>query len=124
MVGAEEQLLRLIQAKHFSSEISALKSKKPVAKSSRVRNLSPFLDERGIMRVGGRLRKTTIPDAAKNPVILPTKEIVVTRFVQWYHMEVQHLGKTTTLGEIRSRGYWLMGAREQVRRVVFLSRYC
>ena len=124
VVGAEEHLLRLIQNKHFSSEISALKSKKPVAKCSRVRNLSPFLDEKGIMRVGGRLQKTAISDTAKNPVILPAKEPVVTRFVQWCHSKVQHLGKTTTLGEIRARGYWLLRAQDQVRRVIFECVTC
>ena len=53
LVVAEEHLLRWIQAKHFPSDISALERSKPVPRSSRVRRLSPYLDAKGVLRVGG-----------------------------------------------------------------------
>ena len=117
-VHAENLLLRLVQTKHFLPDIKALRGSNVVAKSSRVSKLSPFLDEKGVMRVGGRLRKIGVCDAEKHPVILPTKEPIVTRIIQYCHMEVEHLGRTTTLGDIRSRGYWLLSAHEQVRRAL------
>ncbi len=124
VVGAEERLLRMIQSKHFSNEVAALKNNKSVVRSSRVSKLGPFLDGRGVMRAGGRLQKASMPQTAKHPVILPKKEIVVTRFIEWCHAEVQHLGRTTTLGEIRSRGYWMISANEQVRGVIYNCVRC
>ena len=118
IVEAERLLLGMIQAKHFGDEVLALNEKRSVLQASRVCSLDPYLDEHGIMRVGGRLRNTDLPDSVKHPVILPKKEIVVRRLIEWCHKEVEHLGRTTTLGEVRSQGYWLMSAHEQVRQVV------
>ena len=117
LVHAGEQLLRLVQAKHFLADVKALRGVKEVTKSSRMKKLSPFLDGKGVMRVRGRLRKAQVSDTAKHPVILPTKEVIVTRIIEWCHMEVEHFGRTTTLGEIRSRGFWILSAHDQVRRV-------
>ena len=119
VVAAEALIVSWVQAKYFPDEVRALKEKRSVGKSSRVHILDPFLDEKGVMRVGGRLRKTMLPEAAKHPAILPKKEVIVRRMIEWYHKEVQHLGRTTTLGEIRSQGYWLICANEQVRQVIF-----
>ena len=68
--------------------------------------------------MGGRLRKTLLPQENKHPAILPRKDAIVTRMIRWYHKEIQHLGRTSTVGELRSRGYWLMSANEQVRGVL------
>ena len=117
-VRAQNQLFRMVQLKHFPREVSDLSSGKSLLKSSSLRKLRPFLDSKGILRVGGRLSKTTINSAVKTPIILPKKEIVVTRIVQWCHYEVEHLGQTSTLGEIRSRGYWVISGTSQVRQVI------
>ena len=70
------------------------------------------------MRVGGRLKKSALPTELKHPIILPKKEIIVQRLIEWYHIQIQHLGRTTTLNEIRDRGYWIINGNSQVRRVV------
>ena len=118
VLGAEKLIIRWVQEKHFKEDLQALKDKQLVNKSSRLRRLDPFLDGEGILRVGGRLRKTQLPKENKHPAILPRKDIIVARMIQWYHKEIQHLGRTSTVGELRNRGYWLMSANEQVRGVV------
>ena len=124
MVAAEILLLKMIQAKHFGSEVSALSEKRSVVQTSGVCSLDPFLDTNGIMRVGGRLRNTDLEESVKHPIILPKKEVVVRRLIEWCHEEVQHLGRTTTLGEVRSQGYWLVSAHEQIRQVVYNCVRC
>ena len=116
---AEVLIVRMIQAKHFSSDVNSLKEGKCVARSSKVVKLDPFLDEEGVMRVGGRLKKAILPTQEKHPVILPKKEIVVRRLIEWHHRKVQHLGRTAMLCELRSLGYWLMSANSQIRSVVY-----
>ncbi|XP_063931843.1 uncharacterized protein LOC135143832 [Zophobas morio] len=52
-------VVRHIQAFHFSREIDFLKRGKPLPKG--FQNLSPFLDDQKILRVGGRLRQAPLP---------------------------------------------------------------
>ena len=117
VLAAENIIIKWVQQNHFAEDLRALKANKILSKSSRLGRLDPFLDTDGILRVGGRLRKTILPKENKHPAILP-KDNIVTLMIQWYHKEIQHLGRTSTVGELRSRGYWLMAANEQVRRVV------
>lgn len=51
-------LCRLVQQDAFASEIKLLKGGKPLGSTSRLGSLSPFLDDKGLMRVGGRLNNS------------------------------------------------------------------
>ncbi|XP_029161731.1 uncharacterized protein LOC114933370 [Nylanderia fulva] len=60
--------LRLIQAAKYEEEIEVLQGEKPLPLRSFLLQLSPFLDEEGILRFGGRLRHARMPfDAAHLP---------------------------------------------------------
>ena len=50
--AAEEFVIRTIQREAFSSEIIALVDGRVVPKGSSVRSLDPYLDEKGLLRVG------------------------------------------------------------------------
>ena len=50
---AETAIIRYVQQKCFKEEVKALKTRKPVVKKSPIYILEPFLDEEGILRVGG-----------------------------------------------------------------------
>ncbi|CAH2017036.1 unnamed protein product [Acanthoscelides obtectus] len=56
-------LIRLAQQEAFSEEISSLQKNRKLQCNNRLVSLNPFIDECGIMRVGGRL--TTTPPPAK-----------------------------------------------------------
>ena len=43
-------------------------------KTSSLFRLDPFLDEDGILRVGGRIKRANVPLQVKHPVIIPIKE--------------------------------------------------
>ena len=86
---SETLLIRAIQAKCFHKEVSTLLRlgvSEPNSihelkeKSTGLLSLSPFLDEDGIMRVGGRLGKSkTIPYDHKHPIIMPSPDEEVTQ---------------------------------------------
>ena len=42
-------------------------------KTSAICKLDPFLDENGVLRVGGHLKHADLAAAAKHPVILPKR---------------------------------------------------
>ena len=58
--AAETAIVGVVQRKHFKEELKALQSKGAVMKKSSISLLEPFLDEEGILRVGGRLRNAPL----------------------------------------------------------------
>lgn len=66
------------------------------------------------MRVGGRLRRSSLTTQEKNPIIIPKKSHVTTLLIDHFHKEVKHQGRLFTEGAIRSAGYWIIGCRRQV----------
>ncbi|GBN29833.1 hypothetical protein AVEN_13763-1 [Araneus ventricosus] len=52
---AENRLVGMVQGEVFSAEIRDLQCQKGVLPNSKPKNLGPFLDSYGILRVGGRL---------------------------------------------------------------------
>ncbi|XP_014670064.1 PREDICTED: uncharacterized protein LOC106811056 [Priapulus caudatus] len=74
MREAEVLILQSVQRAHFPREMNSLERKTVkrgyVHKSSVIRKLDPVMDN-GLLKVGGRLKHSNLPDSAKNPIILP-----------------------------------------------------
>lgn len=85
--SAERAIIRAVQVKPFRKEITTLKNIKQGNTDSESRlfarqrkssmktcssfyKLNPFVDVDGISRVGGRLRRSTLADDIKFPIIL------------------------------------------------------
>ena len=82
------------------------------------------MDENQILRVGGRLKKSGLQGPIKHPIILPKKEVIVEKLIAHHHKEIAHLGRTSTLNEVRSNGYWVINGGSQVRKIVEKCRRC
>ncbi|KAJ8973953.1 hypothetical protein NQ317_008006 [Molorchus minor] len=63
-------LLRLAQQESFPTEFQSLTKNQVVDKTSKLISLTPFLDDNGIIRVGGRLKHSLYPFTKKHPVVL------------------------------------------------------
>ncbi|XP_055623485.1 uncharacterized protein LOC129766911 [Toxorhynchites rutilus septentrionalis] len=75
-VKAKDTLWRQAQAQGYSEEFHRLKSERGIEKGSPLQSLAPFLDERGVIRVGGRIGNApTIPFAVKYPIVLPREAV-------------------------------------------------
>ena len=68
---AELYWIQVTQSKSFFHEISQLKKGQEISVQSKIQPLSPFLDDKGILRVGGRLQMTNWKFEHKHPCILP-----------------------------------------------------
>ena len=55
----------LLKANYFVEKIYSPKNGKPVSNKSRLVSLKPFIADKGIIRVGGRLKNANIPHNAK-----------------------------------------------------------
>ncbi len=122
---AEKAIIKMVQAKHFPKEVSRLNTEGKLLKSSSIARLDPVLDRAGLLRVGGRLHKgKSLNLQVKHPIILPKKSTTVKRIIEWHHANIQHLGRTGTLCELRSQGYWLINGNSQVKSVVYKCVPC
>lgn len=128
--AAEREVLKVVQREHFHDEMQVLKELKEVGelttrkiarernlavkKSSCLYRLDPFLDENGVIRVGGRVRRANLPFATKHPVILPRKSHITDLLIRFWHAKVNHMGRGITQNELRQRGYWVVGGSSAV----------
>ncbi|XP_043204840.1 uncharacterized protein LOC122372053 [Amphibalanus amphitrite] len=112
--AAESCILKDLQARHFSQELSDLKSGKPVSTSSSLVRLDPWLEE-DTLRVGGRLRNSALPFDSKFPKILPGRDPVVDLLITAAHQNAGHEGRQHVLSDLRA-SYWIVGANTAVRR--------
>ena len=122
---AEMEIIRRLQSVHFQEEIKILSNYKsrsvnPVRKELKQRKvelkmasslfrLDPYLDEHGIVRVGGRLRNADCRQAIKHPIILPRRSHVTELNVRHCHLAIKHQGRGMTHKELRQRGFWVIG---------------
>ena len=86
---AEREIIKMVQARKFAAEIKSLRPKDcssdgegRLMGNSQVSQLDPFLDEDGVLCVGGRLRKSYLNDGCKHPVLLPKEERVTLLIMQ------------------------------------------
>nr|CAH7719124.1 unnamed protein product [Callosobruchus chinensis] len=113
---ALEVLTKLSQFQSFSTEVIDLKNHKRL-KRSKLLNLNPFLDDRGILRVGGRLRNSELNFNQKHPIILHEKHKFTVLLVTYEHQRLLHAGPQLLLASIRER-YWIVGGRNLIRKTV------
>ena len=109
-------IIKNIQQKYFSQEIRDLESNK-VLQNKQLRCLNPFLDDSGIMRVGGRLSNANIPFSQKHPILLPSKCHVVNILLKREHLKLYHAGPQTVLSNFRLR-YWPLNGLREVKRII------
>ncbi|XP_062597368.1 uncharacterized protein LOC134258800 [Saccostrea cucullata] len=118
---AEKFIIKTVQSEVYSEEIQCILKEKPLPRDSNILPLSPFLDKDGILRVGGRLNKSSLPISEKNPVIIPRNHHIALLIARYYHELCIHQGRHFTAGAIRSAGFWIIGAR---RLVSSMLHYC
>ncbi|KAL0901167.1 hypothetical protein ABMA27_006479 [Loxostege sticticalis] len=121
LMTAEKAMIRSVQRVHFAEDIKALnKDKLP---SKKLQSLFVFLDEDGLLRIGGRLSNSDLPFEAKHPLLLPKHDPVVDLLIDHYHIMNCHTGPGLLISILRQR-FWILDARTVVRARVRKCNYC
>ena len=68
---AEKEVIKSVQQRHFKEKVMALHNGNSLKLSSKIIKLDPFLDQDGILKVGGRIGKCDISDEVQHPILLP-----------------------------------------------------
>ncbi|XP_070854779.1 uncharacterized protein [Drosophila suzukii] len=113
--AARNQLLRHIRRKAFQRQYTQLENGRQLHAKSQLIRFSPFLDKDGLMRVGGRIERSTLNYNAKHPVIIPKSSPVAELLVRHSHVTNLHTGVDATFTNLRQQ-YWILGAKAQVAR--------
>lgn len=130
--GSETRIIKLVQKASFAEEIKILSSRgnvnsdqhKVVNASSYLFNLDPFLDEQGILRVGGRIRHRTLDLPIKHRVILPKASHITELIVRYFHQQTDYQGRGITMNEIRSDGFCVVGCDSMVSKLIHKCVVC
>ena len=93
------------------------------AKGHSLHRVCPFMDERGILRVNGRLPASLYPVEVRQPVILPSSDRIVKLFVESVHQKYHHMHHSTVVNEIR-RHYYCPGLKRLVKKVATECLHC
>ncbi|MEM7282789.1 MAG: hypothetical protein AAF438_14300 [Pseudomonadota bacterium] len=114
---AEAAIVRCIQRKTYQAEADALERGKDLSKQSKILKLTPFIDETGLIRAGGRLEHADMAPAQKHPIILPRNHPASTAIVNDAHAKLAHSGVEAVVAEIRGR-FWIPQLRALVKQRV------
>ncbi|GBM64200.1 hypothetical protein AVEN_159585-1 [Araneus ventricosus] len=115
---ARNALVKIVQNQELASELNLLRKGKPLNSKSKIISLSPFIDENGLIRVGGRLKNASISMDQKFPILLPKNHRLTEMIVRYFHEKYLHAGPTLLLSIIRKK-YWITSVRSIVRHIIW-----
>ncbi|XP_071581043.1 uncharacterized protein [Temnothorax nylanderi] len=115
--------IRVVQEAAFNEELRAISKGEQLPARSGIAKLNPLRDERGILRVGGRLRHARLNPDAKHPVILPSESHFTRLVIEAHHRRTLHGGVQMTLGSIRQE-CWIPRGRSLVKRCIHRCITC
>lgn len=96
-----------------NSDIPGSKGKQ-LKSNSPINRLYPFLDDSGVLRVGGRVHRGNFHIKLKHPIIIPRKSNITNLLIRHYHERIRHQGRGMTTNEIRANGYWINGCSSAI----------
>ena len=113
LLESEMQILKLVQSKHFASEFELLSTFTDpenkfncLKKTSSLYRLNPFIDDKRVIRVGGRLRNSELPYEQKYPIVPPkAKDCHVSLLIiKHCHTLTGHQSRGMTINENKIKG--------------------
>ncbi|XP_046898685.1 uncharacterized protein LOC124482244 isoform X1 [Hypomesus transpacificus] len=122
--NAQCVILKDLQANVYKEEIRMLTKGKSLPHQNQLFQTDAFLDNDGLLKVGGRLKNASFSTILKHPVIIPKNHYLTKLIIAQFHSEVQHQGKGQTINEIRSNGFWIPGINKAVANYVYQCVKC
>ena len=104
------------QAAHFKTEVKALKSGTLLPRSCSLISLNVFLDEDGLLRVGGRQQNSRLSYDRQHPIILHGTHPVSKLLIHAKHLRLLHAGPLLVSASL-GRHFHIVGGRRAIRSI-------
>ena len=105
---AETRIIRSVQQNVFSYEYQKLQNSQQV-KTGPLSSFTPFLDEQGLIRIRGRLQRSSLTTDAQHNIIIP--KYVMPAKLQWY----DNVGDITKMLILHAHHETMHGGAQQVQ---------
>lgn len=118
-------LIKIAQQQSFPSEINTLKLGNSLTLKSNLLQLAPFVDNTGVLRVGGRLDNSDCDFNKKHPALLNGKHHFTKMLMENEHLRLFHAGPQLLLSSFREQFWPISGrilARSIVRKCILCTR--
>ncbi|GFT08186.1 integrase catalytic domain-containing protein [Trichonephila clavipes] len=88
-----ETIIRGVQGIYHQEEIQSIKKQISLPPKNPLRSLHSFIDEHGLVRVGGRLLNFQLRFNSKHPIILPSQQTISALLNKEQHIAHLHVGR-------------------------------
>lgn len=103
-MAAEREIIQHSKGQWFPDEVKALRCNLAIKRHSQLYKLDPSLQD-GILRVGGWLEKSAVPQDAKHPAILSKHSRAATLILHDIYEKIGHCGRSY-MSQLRQR-FWI-----------------
>ena len=109
--------IKYAQSARYPDEIGLLQKGRALPSSSSIIKLTPFLDETGLLRVGGRIGNGSFDYNTRHPIILPYSHRVTELIIMMEHCLLHHCSNERLLCHLR-QSFWIIRGRHCVKATV------
>ena len=108
----------IIQRTHLSDELRILITKsQKIPMSSNIYSLNPFVDDQGMLRVGGRQQKARFSYNSRHPIILDSRHPLTKLLIRSEHIRLLHGGSLLVSSSL-FRNFHILGGHRAIRSIV------
>ncbi|XP_063982730.1 uncharacterized protein LOC135165396 [Diachasmimorpha longicaudata] len=123
MEAARLYWVKATQAHHLQAECDIISHGLQLKKSHPLTKLTAFIDQQGVLRVGGRLKFSTLGPESRHQAIIPQGSVLAELIIRDSHQRTLHGGTQLTLAHLR-RSYWIIGGRLPVKSFILKCVEC
>lgn len=120
---AEELWIKQMQATSYADDIERLTKNMKLRPHSKIRKLDPQIDERGILRLRGRVGAARINEHVKSPLIMDGRHTFTRLLVAHAHKRANHANREQVVNDLRQK-YYITRLRPTVRAVEHSCQLC
>ncbi|XP_072381169.1 uncharacterized protein [Diabrotica undecimpunctata] len=113
MESALRYIVKHVQADVFSDIFLKIQQNSLLPKP--FRKLAPFIDEYGLLRVGGRLQKSRLSFDVKHPLLLPKTHRLTDLIIEWTHQTHLHPG-LKAMHYLLLQRFWILSPKSAIHR--------
>ena len=76
------------------------------------------MDSEGLLRVGGRIRKSALEKNIQHPILIPRYCRITQLMIEYCHNQISHAGSGMTVNAARISRYWVINCNAAIRSTI------